>query len=183
MLTIIVEDTNKFDATTEEFITIPGKTIQLEHSLISVSKWESIWKKPFMTTELKGEEFISYIKCMTLTQNVDDSVYLCFTQKNYEDVINYVKDPMTATWFSDHEKQKSKQKSNKRIVTSELIYYWMITLQIPKEMEKWHFNRLLTLIEVCNLENEPPKKMSQKEQLRSQAALNAARRAKHNSKG
>lgn len=183
MLPITIPATEKFDAATEEFITLSDpKTIQLEHSLISVSKWEQMYKKPFLETELKGKMFTDYVKCMTIGNPLDDLVYECLSNKNKVDIMNYIKDEATATWFSEEEKKKNKGKQ-KEIVTSELIYYWMISLQIPKEMEKWHLNRLLTLIQVCNLKNTPPEKKSMKEIYNRNTQLNKARRAKARSKG
>lgn len=179
MLPITIPASEEYDANNNTIIEIPGKTIQLEHSLISVSKWESIWHKSFMNTELKGEELISYVKCMTINSNIPDKVYYGLTQKNLDDIINYIKDPMTATTINNPEK-KTKSRD---IITSELVYYWMISLQIPMECEKWHFNRLMTLIEVCNIKSETPKKMSKKDIMSRNRQLNAARRAKHNSKG
>ena len=184
MLPITIPATEKFDATTEEFIIILSdpKTIQLEHSLISVSKWEQIYKKPFMTTELKGKMFTDYVKCMTIGQPLDDYIYDCLTPKNKKEIADYIQDSATATWISDDVKKKNKGKSHE-IITSELIYYWMISLQIPKEMEKWHLNRLLTLIEVCNIKNTPPEKMSKKDLYARNRELNKARKAKLHSKG
>lgn len=169
-----------FDDEKQEFITPETKTLQLEHSLVSLSKWESKWCKPFLSKEEKTpEETIDYIKCMTVTQNVKDEVYSHLTRDNIMQVNKYIEAPMTATTFS-----KSKNgKSGGEIITSELIYYWMIALNIPSEYQKWHLNRLLTLIQVCNVKNEPPKKMSNKEIMSRNRALNAARKKKLNTRG
>lgn len=135
--------------------------------------------KPFLSDKQKStEETLDYIKCMTITQNVDDKSYYGLTAKNIEDINNYIGASMTATTFIDDDK-----KNNREIITSEVIYYWMIALNIPMECQKWHLNRLLTLIRVCNIKNNPPKKMSRKEIMSRNAALNAARRKKLNSKG
>lgn len=169
-----------FDDEKQEFVTPDTKTIQLEHSLISLSKWESKWCKPFLTKEPKTlEETIDYIKCMTITPNVSDEVYSHLTVDNVTQVNKYIESPMTATTFP-----KGKTGSgSKEIITSEIIYYWMITLNIPSEYQKWHLNRLLTLIQVCNVKNEPAKKMSKSEILSRNRALNAARKQKLNTRG
>lgn len=180
MLVITIPATELFDDKTQEFISTPEKTIQLEHSLVSLSKWESKWNKPFLSKEQKTvAETIDYIKCMTITQNVDPTIYNSLSNKNIEEINKYIDAPMTATTFSN-----SNQTSKSReIVTSELIYYWMIALNIPMECQKWHLNRLLTLIRVCNIKNTPPKKMSRREIMSRNSALNAARRKQLNSSG
>lgn len=169
-----------WDEKTETFVEPVYRTIQLEHSLVSLSKWESKWCKPFLTKQKKSyEETVDYIKCMTLTQNVDADVYNHLTNDNIDKINKYIEAPMTATWFTEDKKGKSSREQ----VTSEIIYYWMITLGIPFECQKWHLNRLLTLIRVCNVKNQPNKKMSTKELISRNAALNAARRKQMNSKG
>ena len=183
MLQLIIPETELWDEEKEEFITIKRQKILLEHSLVSLSKWESKWCIPFISKQEKTRsEIIDYIRCMTLTRNVDDNVYTYMTPQNINKVNEYIDAPMTATWFSDDKKKKN-AKSNSKPVTAELIYYWMIALNIPFECQKWHLNRLLTLIRVCNEENKPPKKMSTKEIMDRNAALNAARRQKLHSKG
>ena len=180
MLTITIPATEEFDEIKGEFITTREQTLQLEHSLISISKWESKWCKPFLAKQDKTrEEVIDYVKCMTLNKNVNDDVYRCLTQDNITAINEYIGAPMTATYFSNQDKGKR----NNEQITSELIYYWMIALQIPFECQKWHINRLLTLIRVCNVKNTPPKKMSKREIISRNAALNAARRQQLNTKG
>lgn len=179
MLTITIPSQELFNDETQEFVSIKGCTLQLEHSLVSLSKWESKWNKPFLSREKKSiAETLDYIRCMTITQNINPEIYNFLTDKNIDDINNYIDAPMTATTFSDNG-----SKNNHEIVTSELIYYWMISLNVPMECQKWHLNRLLTLIRVCNVKNTPPKKMSGKEIMSRNAALNAARRKKLNSKG
>lgn len=178
MLTITIKDQELFDERIGEFVTIKGKTIQLEHSLVSISKWESKWRKPFLSKEEKTPEEVSdYIKCMTITSGVSDELYLYMGIDNLKKVKDYIDSPMTATTFS-----KNNNKPNREIVTSELIYYWMIDYGIPFECEKWHLNRLLTLVQVCSVKNNNGK-MSKKEVLAQNKAMNQARRAKANSKG
>lgn len=181
MLTIHIPSTSLFDENTNEFVEFKGQTIQLEHSLVSVSKWESKYHKAFMTKEQKTtDETLYYIKCMTITQNVSDLAYLCLSRKNIIDINNYIESPMTATTFYDNSETK---KNSREIITSELVYYWMIAYNIPMECQKWHFNRLLTLIRVCDIKNNPGKKMSNRDIMRQNKALNDARRKKLNTKG
>lgn len=178
MLNIVVPDQEFFNEETQEFFTLKGQTLQLEHSLVSLSKWESKWNKPFLSKNEKTlKETIDYIKCMTITQNVKPYIYDMLTNENILDINKYIDSPMTATTFN------VQNTLSREIVTSEIIYYWMISLNIPLECQKWHLNRLLTLIRVCNLKNAPSKKMSKKEIMSRNAALNAARRKKLNTKG
>ena len=180
MLQITVPERELWDEINEEFISIKETTLQLEHSLVSLSKWESKWCKPFLTAQDKTmEETIDYVKCMTLTQKVNPVVYRCLTNENMEAINQYITSPMTATTFNEDKNGKR----NREQVTAEIIYYWMIALNIPFECQKWHLNRLLTLIRVCNIKNQPPKKMSRQEIMSRNAALNAARRKRLNSKG
>lgn len=180
MLYITVPARNMWDEESEEFISVKEHTLQLEHSLVSLSKWESKWHKPFLNQQEKtNEEMTDYIKCMTISQNVNPLVYKVLTEENVKEIDDYIKNSMTATTFSE-DKTKGR---GREIVTSELIYYWMITLQIPFKCEKWHLNRLLTLVRVCEVKNAPPKRRSKKDMLASRAKLNAARRSQLNSKG
>lgn len=180
MLQITIPASDGFDENTNEFITFDEVTIQLEHSLISLSKWEAKWHKAFLSKNDKtAEEVLDYVRCMTLTKNVDPSVYSRLTPENLEAVNNYISEPMTATVI----RKNRSQGGSRDVVTSELIYYWMITLNIPIEFQKWHLNRLLTLIEVCTIKSQPAKKMGRGEIMRQNAALNAARRKKHHTRG
>ena len=183
MLKITIPRTEMFDQASNEFIYIPEKdqTISLEHSLVSISKWEAKWHKPYLSKEPKSaEESIDYIRCMTLTQNVDPRVYYCIPESEVEKIGKYIEDSMTATWFSNEEEMKGRRG---RVVTSELLYYWMIALGIPFECQKWHINRLITLIRVCDEESKPKKKLSKNQLLARNAQLNKARRAAAHSKG
>lgn len=180
MLRIVIPATELWDEKKQEFVYTKEQTLQLEHSLVSLSKWESKWCKPFLSKDKKTfEETLDYIKCMTITQNVDPKVYDYLTQGNIEDVNKYIEAPMTATTFVDDPTSKR----NNDVITAEIIYHWMIALNIPFECQKWHLNRLLTLIKVCNIKNAPPKKRNKKEIMRRNAALNEARRKKLNSRG
>lgn len=180
MLKITIPARELYDEQSNTFFTTKEQTVCLEHSLVSVSKWESTWCKPFITKEKKTAiETIDYIKCMTLTQNVDPNVYYAITDDIIDQVNDYIDAPMTATTFSN----EGRNRPNREIITSELIYYWMITLNIPVKFEKWHLNRLLTLIRVCNIKNQPARKSSTRDTMSRNAALNAARRKQLNSKG
>lgn len=180
MLQITVPGVELYDEKNEEFIYTEERTLQLEHSLVSLSKWESKWCKPFISKDNKTtEEVVDYVRCMTITQNVEPDVYTRITEQQYDEIERYINAPMTATTF----KEGRLGKKSGGIVTNEIIYYWMVSLGISKEYEEWHLNRLLTLIRVCNEKNAPQKKMSRSEIMKNNAALNAARRQKLNSKG
>ena len=181
MLQLVIHLTEDgWDEEKEEFVEGKKQILQLEHSLISLSKWESKWCKPFLSKETKtDEEALDYIKYMTLTQNVRPEVYEHLTLEHMNMINKYIEAPMTATTFS---KDKN-SKSSREIITAELIYYWMIALNIPFECQKWHLNRLLTLIRVCNIKNSPSKKMSKRDIMSRNAQLNAARRKQLNTKG
>ena len=180
MLRITIPAIELWDENKEEFINTKEQTLQLEHSLVSLSKWESKWNKPFLSKDTKTEEEeLDYIKCMTITQNVDPNVYKFIPLNVREEIKEYINSPMTATWFSEDKNTKSSSEQ----ITSELIYYWMIAQNIPFECEKWHLNRLITLIKICNIKSQPPKKMGKKAIMSRNAALNAARRKQFNSKG
>lgn len=174
MLKITVPGIEKWDESRQEFITTKETELALEHSLVSVSKWESKWHKYFIgNDDLNREMLLDYIRCMTLTQNVDPDVYYALDENLINKIVDYIKDSHTATWFSED----TKSKANSRILTSELIYYWMVALQIPFECQKWHLNRLLTLIRVCNEENnQEGKKMSQSEIMRRNKEINEQRK-------
>lgn len=183
MLELIVEPQEYFDEASFTFVSLRMPcTLQLEHSLISISKWESIFKKPFLnksSSDKSNEEILKYIECMTINK-VDPDVYHFLTQEHYTTILAYIEDPHTATTISD----RSKKRGNKEQITAELIYYWMIALTIPWETQKWHINRLLTLIQVCNIKNDPKaNKMSKREVMQNNASLNAQRKAAMKTKG
>lgn len=178
MLELEVPGREFFDEKKNEFIYSKPTKLSLEHSLISLSKWEAQWKKPFLSSDKTIPEIVDYIRCMTVTQNVQPEVYNCLSKENVNDVIQYIEDPMTATRID----RKKTTKKNE-IVTAELIYYWMVALNIPFECQKWHLNKLLTLIEIASIKNQPSKKMSKNEILRQNRELNAARRAKYKTRG
>lgn len=179
MLIVTIPAIELFDEQKNEFISTKAQELRLEHSLVSISKWESKWCKSFFLKENKTlEETVDYIKCMTLTQNVSSTVYNRITKSILDQISEYISAPMTATSINSPNKSV-----NKEIITSELIYYQMIALNIPFECQKWHFNRLITLINVCSIKSNPPKKMSNKNIRERNSALNAARRKALNTKG
>lgn len=181
MLQVTIEPVEIWDSNKEEFAWTPKYTFTIEHSLVSVSKWESIWNKPFLSDDNKSrKEFLSYIKCMTITQNIPNNAYNLISSKEIKRIKEYINSPMTATWFRE---DKNKKNNGRQVVTSEVIYYWMVAAQIPfTPTEKWHLNRLLTLIRVCNEKNNP-EKQSKKDIYKQNSELNAIRRAKMHSKG
>ncbi|MCD8372607.1 MAG: hypothetical protein LUD27_04835 [Clostridia bacterium] len=179
MLVINIPSIEKWDEKRSVFVHTKGCSIQLEHSLVSISKWESRWNQPFLTKKEKTpEQILDYIKCMSITQNISDTVYNDIPANELNKIIDYISAPMTATVFSD-----TKVAGRNETITSEVIYYWMVTLNIPFECQKWHLNRLLTLIRVCNIKNQPKKKIKTNELINRNAQLNAARRQRLNTRG
>lgn len=180
MLTIVVEGTEMFDDSKQEFVTEGDVTLELEHSLVSLSKWESIYEKPFLgTNEKTNEELIGYIKAMVLNPKIPVEVFSRLSEDNINEINDYIDAKMTATWFSE----APGAPQSRDIITAEVIYYWMITFQIPFECENWHLNRLFTLIRVCNIKQAKPKKMSRAEMAARNRTLNAQRREQLGSKG
>lgn len=183
MLKITVPENLLYNDKTNKFTHTKTTELQLEHSLVSISKWESKWKKPFLTDKYdKTEaELRDYIKCMTLTQNVDPNVYLVLSSDNIAQIKAYLNDTMTATTFYKQDKKDENSGGGRKhaeTITSELIYYWMTAYQIPVEFQKWHINRLLTLVKICSIKNSDQNKMSKKESGAAQSRINKARRAK-----
>ena len=178
-LTITIPAQDLYDPEANLFIPIKETTINLEHSLVSLSKWEKKWKKPFLSPTMKDkmtvEMLLDYVRCMTLTQNVDPIVYKGITEANLKEIQAYLEDPMTATVITNKRKDPN---NNKQFMTSELIYAYMVILRIPFECQKWHLNRLLTLIQVVGIEQEPKKKGSRAEAIKQHQAINKARRAR-----
>ena len=192
MLVITIPGEEFWDEERQEFINTKDTTLQLEHSLVSLSKWESKWCIPFLGKDQKAdlektdEQVLNYIECMTITQNVNPDVYKYIKPDTLHQVKEYIQAPMTATWFNEKSPQAGgAPPAKKETITAEIIYYWMIAQQIPMECQKWHLNRLLTLIRVCSIKNAPPKqpKTSKKDIYSQRNALNAARRAQANSRG
>lgn len=179
MLHIVVPERELFDDETQAFITMPAQEFDMEHSLLSLSKWESKHHKPFLNEKnLTPEELIDYFKCMTITKNVDDAVYQTLPDGIIKQIDDYIHDPMTATWFNDANTPPSRQ-----ILTSEVIYFWMVDIGIPFECQKWHLNRLITLIRVYSANKGPKKKMSTAEIMDRNRRLNEERKAQAKTAG
>lgn len=174
MLTITVGATDVYDEASGTFGAKGGIELQLEHSLVSLSKWESIHEKPFLGKDSKTpEEVISYVECMAIGEIPRGDIFHQLSEENVKEINEYIDRKMTATWFSD----KTRSPAVAEIITSELIYYWMTAFNIPWEAQHWHLNRLFTLIRVCNVKQEKPKKMSRAEIARRNRDLNAQRKA------
>jgi hypothetical protein len=181
VLTITVGATPVFDESTDLFRSEGGFELQLEHSLVSLSKWESEFEKPFLEkTNKTADEALAYIRCMLLTPNPPGDFLDKLSRENFEEINAYIDKKMTATWFSD---VTPHTRSSSETVTAELIYYWMSVFQIEWEAQYWHLNRLFTLIRICNVKQEKPKKMSRAEAASRQRELNARRRAELGTKG
>jgi hypothetical protein len=185
MLPITIPEQRLWDESTEEFVNVKETHLQMEHSLISLAKWESKWHKPFLDKKTKktDEEYRDYFRCMTLTQNVDPAVYRYMSKDTVKKILDYIDDPMTATWFSENKNAQNGAAKKQEVITAEIIYYWMVTLNIPVQFEKWHLNRLITLIRVINAKNTPPKKMSKRDTYARNTKMNAVRRAAMKSRG
>lgn len=172
MLELVIEDTDLWDPKNERFYSVKRQTLVLEHSLVSLSKWESKWHKPFLSSELTNDEVLDYIRCMTVNRNVDPLVYNCLNSDHFKMIEDYIADPHTATWFSN----SSHKNGQSAVITAERIYHLMFAYGIDKECEKWHLNQLLTQIRVEYEESKPQKKHSKREIADRHRALNAARR-------
>lgn len=182
MLYLEIPDNEFFDENKSEFIYVKAQTLKLEHSLISISKWESKWQKPFLYTKMTTQQTVDYIRCMTVGPVNDLNIYYGITDDHIKKVNNYINNPMSATTFNERFLKGRGRRSNE-IVTSEIIYYWMVTFRIPIEFEKWHLNRLMNLIKICEIKSRPGKKMSQRDILKQNAELNQRRLAQTGSRG
>lgn len=181
MLTIRVSSGEFYTESTGTFTQLPEQTIQMEHSLISISKWESKWHKPFFDGKDKTrEETVDYFRCMSITQNVNPLTWLNLSKANEEEIMKYIQDPMTGTTFNERNKYG---KGGRQVISSEVIYWEMIELGIPFECERWHINRLFTLIHVCQVKSQGNKKMSRKDLVNQNKMLNAARKGRMGSTG
>lgn len=171
-----------YDENANEFIYLPEQRLILEHSLVSLSKWESKWNIPFLNKDSKTlEQSLDYIKCMTLNhEEISPFAYSFISNDQFVQINKYIETPMTATSFND---ALLKGSINRDVITAEIIYYWMTALNIPLECEKWHLNRLLTFIKVCNIKNQPAKKMNKAQVSSMYKKLNEERKRKLNTKG
>lgn len=180
MLTIVVLGDEFYDEETNEFSTVGDFVLELEHSLVSLSKWEAKYEKPFLGKGKKTkEEVFGYLQEMVLTPNVPENVFFRLSEENFEQINAYIEAKNSATTFGELPKERGTGET----ITSELIYYWMISLNIPFECETWHLNRLFSLIRVCGIKSSPPKKMSKTEIAARNRALNAKRRTQLGSSG
>lgn len=180
MLTITVSGVESYDEKLEQFVSIGDITLELEHSLVSLSKWESEFEKPFLGKGDKtSEETLAYIRCMVLGKDPPGDFLQRLSKENLETINAYIDRKMTATWFSD---QPGAPRS-REVITSELVYYWMTVFDIPFECETWHLNRLFTLIRICNVKQAKPKKMSRAEVATRNRELNAQRKAQLGTRG
>ena len=180
MLELTIPETEFYDEVRNEFTYVKSTVLRLEHSLVSISKWESKWKTPFLSKATKThEQSLDYIRCMTINQGVDPAAYYAIDNEMMKTVNDYIVEEKTATTF----KENPGARPNRQVITSELVYFWMAQYNIPFECQKWHFSRLLTLIRIASIKNQPEKKMSQKAILSQYKSLNAARRSAMHSKG
>jgi hypothetical protein len=179
MLKIVVPGDEMFDESKHEFVTVGDMSLDLEHSLVSLSKWESFYEKPFLGKEKTDEEVLAYVKFMVLTPDVPEEVFGRLSNDNLISIQKYLDAKMTATWFSE----APGAPQSRDVITAELIYYWMIVFQIPLECQYWHLNRLFTLIRVCNIKQSKPKKMSRSEIAARNRELNAQRKAQLGTRG
>lgn len=179
MLTVTVPSQELFNEATQKFIRTSEATLQLEHSLLSVSKWEQTWHKPFLSGKsLSIEEQLDYIRCMTINKDVDPNVYLYLPNSVLTQIAEYIDNPMSAITFNTTGNGHHRER-----IYSETIYFWMISFGIPFECQKWHLNRLLSLIKLCNDKNTPPKQMSEREALANMNRINEEQKKKFNTKG
>lgn len=186
MLEISIPPQEILNNDTYEIIQVPGADLTLEHSLVSLKKWEEKWHIPFLKKDppKTPEQLRDYVKCMTINSKVVNPIIYNHIPKEIMDKIAaYIENPMTATWFGSKSNNKSSNMIDNRIITAELIYYWMICLNIPVEFQKWHLNQLITLIRVCNEENKPPEKRSKMEMMQERKMLNEYRKRRYNTKG
>lgn len=180
-ITITIPAGQLYSESENRFYKVEETTVELEHSLVALSKWESKWHKPFLTKDQKTRaEVIDYFRCMCLTPSIEPLVFNAIKDREFVRIMKYIDDPMTATTITHH---SSTKRGNTGTVTSELIYYWMGEYNISKECEWWHINRLFKLIEITSVKRQPEKKMSKRDIAAQNKSLNAMRRARHGSRG
>ena len=194
MLTLTIPGKQNWDPVKQEFLYTAPVELKLEHSLLSLAKWESKWHIPFLSNAgaMTREQGLDYLRCMTVSKGVPPEVYTRLTREQCDALNAYMNDPATATWFRGERKPNEPPPADTRPrrrtgsgteTTAEVIYSQMFQLGIPKECEKWHLNRLLTLIRVCQESQNPPKKMRSREWAAERKALNEKRKAKMHTRG
>lgn len=180
MLKIVIDGTENFNNNTQTFHQLDDIVIELEHSLVSVAKWESIYQKAFLSDNKKtSDEIFEYFKNMIVRCNADLDVLDKCSQENFNKIQEYIDSNQSATTFGSMPERRGPGE----IITSELIYYWMIAFNVPFECQFWHLNRLFSLIRICNIKNSKPKKMSRTEIAQRNSELNAKRKAELGTKG
>lgn len=184
MLKLTIHGTEQFDEASNEFFTPADVNLELEHSLISLSKWEAIWEKPFLSAEEKTtDETFSYIECMCLTPDVPPETFRRLRGDHLETINKYIEAKMSATWFTDAPAPKGR---SREVITAEIMYHWIVAFTLPLDVENWHLNRFFTLVKVCNEKNAPPdkkKKMSPQQIMERNRALNEKRLQELKTKG
>lgn len=182
MLKIVIPGSEYFNAETNEIFTTNDLTLELEHSLRSISLWEGIHNKPFLSKDRKtSEEALSYIQCMNRT-DVPLEAYQRLSESDVQKIVAYINGSETATWFNDKDGGSNRPPS-RRVITSEIFYSWMVSMRIPFECQDWHLSRLYALIRICSEQNAPKKKMGRAELAQRNRELNEARKAQLNTKG
>lgn len=180
MLTITVPEEELYNEVTSEFVTTEAVVVEMEHSLVSLSKWESKWEKPFLSGKpMTAEELLSYVEYMILTPKIPPGFSRRLSQTNLVEINAYIESKQTATTFGSLPEHKGKGET----ITSELVYYWLIAFSIPFDCQYWHLNRLFSLIRICNIKNSKPKKMSRNEMAQRNREINAKRKAELNTSG
>ncbi|MCA9392285.1 hypothetical protein KC614_03720 [candidate division WWE3 bacterium] len=181
MLSIVVLGDELWNEETNEFSTVGDVALEFEHSLVSLSKWEAKYEKPFLGKGKKEqEEVFGYLKEMCLTPNVDEEVFYRLSDDNLDAINKYIESKQSATTFGNLPKERGPAET----ITAELIYYWLVAFQIPFDpCETWHLNRLFSLIRICSIKNTPPKKVNRAEMLSQRSKLNAQRRAQLGTRG
>jgi hypothetical protein len=180
MLQLKITGGELFDEETQTFTSTEDVTLNLEHSLLSLSKWESKFLKPFLSNNNKtSEEILWYIRCMIIDNNYNENSILNLSQSNFEEINAYINSPQSATTFGSMPQRGGMSE----VITAELIYYWMIAFTIPISCETWHINRLFSLIRICNIKNSKPQKMNRNEVASRNRMINEQRKQQLNTTG
>jgi len=182
MLTVIVSGDEIFNEETSEFSSVGDFVLELEHSLLSLSKWESKFEKPFLGKDEKtAEELMWYVRAMILNPIYPSDLFARLSRENLDEINAYIESKQSATTFGHMPEHRTRGRAE--TITSELIYYWLVAFNIPFETETWHLNRLFSLIRICNIKQSKPTKMSRNEVAQRNRELNAQRRAQLGTSG